>query len=80
MRMTTPHGTELTVFTPKNRTFILIPYTNKAFRDVSTFTLAVDTLPQVFADSGVYALTVSFAGELTATRMCRVRYDGVASG
>ena len=78
--MSVPHGTQLTVFTPKGRSVVLIPYSIKAFRDVETLTLAVDTLPQVFADSGVYALTVSFEGELTASEMCRVRYNESAIG
>jgi len=73
LRMTVPHGTQLTVFTPKGRSVVLIPYGMKAFRDVETLTLAMDTLPHVFSDSGVYALTVSSEGELTASEMCRVR-------
>ena len=73
LRMSVPHGTQLTVFTPTGRSVVLIPYGTKAFRDVETLTLAMDTLPHVFSDSGVYALTVSSEGELTASEMCRVR-------
>jgi len=73
LRMSVPHGTQLTVFTPEGRSVVLIPYGTKAFRDVETFTLAMDTLPHVFSDSGVYTLTVSSEGELTASEMCRVR-------
>jgi len=73
LRMTVPHGTQLTVFPPKGRSVVLIPYGTKAFRDIETLTLATDTLPRVFSDSGVYALTVSSEGELTASEMCRVR-------
>jgi hypothetical protein len=80
LRMSVPHGTQLAVFTPKGRAVILIPYTNKPFRNVATLTLAMDTLPHVFADSGVYALTVSTEGELTASLICRVRYDAAATG
>jgi len=74
LRMTVPHGTQLTVFPPKGRSVVLIPYGTKAFRDIETLTLATDTLPRVFSDSGVYALTVSSEGEVTASEMCRVRY------
>jgi hypothetical protein len=80
LRMSVPHGTQLTVFTPMGRSVVLIPYSVKAFRDVPTLTLAMDTLQHVFSDSGVYALTVSFEGELTASEMCRVRYGDTASG
>jgi hypothetical protein len=80
LRMSVPHGTELTVFTPKGRSVVLIPYGIKTFRNVAALTLAVDTLPHVFADSGVYALTVSVQGDLTASLMCRVRYSDSASG
>jgi len=80
LRMSVPHGSQLTVFTPKGRSVVLIPYSIKAFRDVEHLTLAMDTLPHVFADSGVYALTVSFEGELTASRMCRVRYTSQPTG
>jgi len=80
LRMSVPHGTQLAVFTPKGRAVVLIPYGNKAFRDMETLTLAMDTLPNVFSDSGLYALTVSFEGELTASRMCRVRYEGPPTG
>jgi hypothetical protein len=80
VRMSVPHGSQLTVFTPKSRAVVLIPYSNKAFQNLERLTLAMDTLPHVFADSGVYALTVSFEGELTASLMCRVRYNGRATG
>jgi hypothetical protein len=75
LRMSVPHGTQLTVFTPKGRSVVLIPYSAKAFRDIERLTLAIDTLTQVFGDFGVYALTVSYEGELTASEMCRVRYS-----
>ena len=80
LRMSVPHGSQLTVFTPKSRAVVLIPYSVRAFRDVEHLTLAMDTLPHVFSDSGVYALTVSFEGELTASQMCRVRYTSQPSG
>ena len=80
LRMSVPHGTQLTVFAPKGRSVVLIPYSNRAFRDIERLTLAMDTLPQVFADSGVYALTVSFEGELVASEMCRVRYSESPNG
>jgi hypothetical protein len=75
LKMSVPHGSQLTVFTPKGRSFVLIPYGARAFQDVDHFTLATDTLERVFSDSGVYALTISSEGELSASRMCRVRYS-----
>jgi len=80
LRMSVPHGTQLAVFTPKGRSAVLIPYSNRVFRDIERLTLAIDTLPQVFSDSGVYALTVSFEGELSASQMCRVRYSESPNG
>ncbi len=74
LNMSVPHGSQLTVFTPGGRASVLIPYGARRFQDVARFSLATDTLRNVFADSGVYAVTVSSEGELSATRMCRVRY------
>jgi len=74
MEMSVPHGTQLAVFTPRRGVIILIPYGAKAFQTVARLTLATDTLRHVFADSGVYALTVSTEGEFSASLMCRVRY------
>ena len=59
---------------------VLIPCSAKAFRDVETLTLAVDTLRHVFADSGVDALTLSSEAELSASEMCRVRYGETPKG
>ena len=72
--MSVPHGSQLTVFTPGGRAIVLIPYGARAFQTVARLTLATDTLTHVFADSGVYAVTVSTEGELSASLMCRVRY------
>jgi len=72
--MSVPHGSQLTVFTPKGPAFVLIPYGARPFQNVARFTIATDTLHHVFADSGVYMITVSTEGELTASLMCRVRY------
>jgi hypothetical protein len=72
--MRVPHGTQLTVFTPGGRSFVLIPYGAKSFQSVPHLTLVPDTLRHVFADSGVYAVTISTEGELSASLMCRVRY------
>jgi hypothetical protein len=72
--MSVPHGSQLTVFAPRGRTFVLIPYGARSFQNLARLTLATDTLGQVFADSGVYAVTVSTEGELSASWMCRVRY------
>ena len=80
LRMSVPHGTQLTAFTPKGRSVVLIPYSAKTFRDIERLTLRVDTLPLVFSDFGVYALTVSFEGELSASEMCRVRYSESPNG
>jgi hypothetical protein len=74
LKMSVPHGSQLTVFTPRGHSFVLIPYGAKAFGAVDHFTMATDTLGRVFSDSGVYALTISYEGELSASRMCRVRY------
>jgi hypothetical protein len=72
--MAVPHGSQLTVFTPRGRSVVLIPYSAKGFQDVARLELLTDTLPAVFADSGVYALTISYESELSASRLCRVRY------
>jgi hypothetical protein len=72
--MSVPHGTQLTVFTPHGRAIVLIPYGVRPFANVARLTLATDTLTRVFADSGLYAVTVSTEGELSASQMCRVRY------
>jgi len=74
LRMSVPHGSQLTVFTPNGRAVVLVPYSAKQFQGVERFTLATDTLPAVFTDSGVYALTISSEGELSGSEMCRVRY------
>ena len=72
--MSVPHGSQLTVFPPKGSAVVLIPYGVKSFQAVAQFTLTPDTLSRVFNDSGVYALTVSSEGELSASRMCQFRY------
>jgi hypothetical protein len=72
--MSVPHGSQLTVFPPGGRPVVLIPYGARSFQNVAHLTLVPDTLPHVFADSGVYAITVSTEGELSASLMCRVRY------
>ena len=73
--MSVPHGSQLAVFTPRGQAVVLIPYGARRFQDVAHFTLATDTLGHVFADSGVYAVTISTEGELSASLLCRVRYD-----
>jgi hypothetical protein len=80
LRMSVPHGSQLVVFTPGGPSVVLIPYGAKAFQQVERFTLATDTMPEVFAKPGVYALTVSSEGEFNASLMCRVRYLGSTSG
>jgi len=72
--MSVPHGTQLAVFTPRRGIIVLIPYGAKPFQSVAHLTLATDTLRHVFADSGVYAITISTEGEFSASLMCRVRY------
>jgi len=74
LNMSVPHGSQLTVFTPRGHAVVLIPYGARRFQDIARFTIATDTLARVFADSGVYSLTVSTEGELSASRICRVRY------
>jgi hypothetical protein len=74
--MRVPHGTQLTVFTPNGKPVVLVPYGAKRFEGVRRFTLLPDTMAAVFADSGIYAFTVSYEGELSATQMCRIRYVG----
>jgi hypothetical protein len=74
LEMPVPHGSQLTVFPPGGRTIVLIPYGAKPFQSVARLTIATDTLRDVFADSGVYAVTVSTEDELSASLMCRVRY------
>ena len=74
LRMSVPHGSQLTVFPPGGKAVVLIPYGQRPFQDVARLTLVTDTLPHVFRDSGVYALMVSWEGELTASLICRVRY------
>jgi hypothetical protein len=73
--MSVPHGTQLAIFTPGGRAVVLIPYGVRPFANVAHLTLATDTLTHVFADSGVYTVTVSTEGELSASQMCRVRYS-----
>ena len=82
LKMSVPHGSQLTVFTPHGQSRVLIPYSAKQFQNVESLELVTDTLPGVFADSGVYAVTISYEGELSASRMCRVRYSSpeVAEG
>jgi hypothetical protein len=74
LKMSAPHGSQLTVFTPAGKAVVLVPYGANAFQNVERFALLADTLPAVFTDSGVYAFTVSSEGEVSASRMCRVRY------
>jgi hypothetical protein len=72
--MSVPHGSQLAVFTPRRGVIVLVPYGTKQFQHVARVTLATDTLRHVFADDGLYAITVSSEGELSASLMCRVRY------
>jgi len=72
--MSVPHGSQLAVFTPRRGVIVLVPYGTKQFQHVARLTLATDTLRHVFADDGLYAITVSSEGELSASLMCRVRY------
>jgi hypothetical protein len=72
--MRVPHGSQLAVFTPQRGVIVLVPYGAKQFQHVAHLTLATDTLRHVFADDGLYNITVSSEGELSASLMCRVRY------
>ena len=78
--MSVPHGTQLTVFTPNGKSIVLVPYGARRFQDVRRFMLLPDTMAGVFADSGEYAFTVSYEGELSASQICRVRYVGGSRG
>jgi hypothetical protein len=94
LRMSVPHGEELVVFTPRGRALVLIPFVPKGrslgFRDVERFGVATDRAAgrvtagapaePVFVDSGVYQFIVSEVAEVSASRMCRVRFAGAASG
>ncbi len=73
-------GTQLTVFTPNGKSIVLVPYGARRFQDVRRFMLLPDTMAGVFADSGEYAFTVSYEGELSASQICRVRYVGGSRG
>ncbi len=90
LRMRVPHGSELSVFTPKGRALVIVPYRAKraqpgqGFAWIERVALATDTIAgrvspgstpeRVFADSGVYVLSVSSEAELSASLVCRVRY------
>lgn len=76
LKLQVPHGSQLAVFTPKRGAVVLIPYGAKQFQYAAVLTLSTDTLPHVFADSGVYLITISSEAELSASLMCRVRYSG----
>ena len=78
LTMQVPHGSQLAVFTPKHGAIILIPYGAKQFQYMPALALSTDTLSQVFADSGLYLITISSEAELSASLMCRVRYAGKA--
>jgi hypothetical protein len=75
VRMRVPHGSQLTVFPPKGQPVVLIPYGVQSFARVARLTVATDTLPRVFSESGLYALSVSTEGELSASLVCRIRYE-----
>jgi len=93
VRLIVPHGGELTVFTPRGRALVVVPYVAKTagvdptstFRYVQNVTMRTDTLTgrvspalpaePVFADTGVYVVSVSEEAELSASRVCRVRFS-----
>ena len=93
VRLAVPHGGELTVFTPRGRALVVVPFVAKrpgqdpasTFRYVRNVTLRTDTiagrvtpalpLEPVFTDTGVYIVTVSEEAELSASRVCRVRFS-----
>jgi hypothetical protein len=75
--MAVPHGSELSVFTPNGKSFVLNSYGARQFQNVRRFTLLPDTMFGVFVDSGEYAFTVSYEGALSSL-ICRVRYVGAA--
>jgi hypothetical protein len=92
VRMTVPHGGEMTVFTPKGRVLVVVPFVAKTvgmdpartFRYVENVALRTDTvagrrapgspLEPVFTDTGVYVVSISEEAELSASRVCRVRF------
>jgi len=69
-----PHGTPTGRLHSRRSRGCAHPYGVRPFANVAHLTLATDTLTHVFADSGVYAVTISTEGELSASLMCRVRY------
>lgn len=89
LRMTVPHGAELSVFTPGGRVLVVVPFEARAtrqgrgFGDVERLVLHVDSVvgrarpeiaaERVFVDSGVYVVRVSEEAEIAASRTCRVR-------
>jgi hypothetical protein len=73
LQMRIPHGSQLTVFQPRGQAVVLIPYGVQSLERLARLTLATDTMQQVFADSGIYALVVSSETELSASQLCRVR-------
>jgi len=91
LRMSVPHGAELSVFTPQGRSLVIVPFVRKgtdpphsgfAYRerltlwtDTVTGRVTAGSVPErVFKDSGAYMLRVSEESEVSASRVCRVRY------
>jgi hypothetical protein len=89
LRMTVPHGAELSIFTPRGRALVVIPFEARVtrrgggFGDVERLVLHTDRVAgrarpemapeRVFVDSGVYLVRISSEAELAASRTCRVR-------
>ena len=92
LRMSVPHGAELSVFTPHGRALVVVPFLAKAsqpagtgFQWIERYAIGTDTVTgrvspmsqpeRVFIDSGVYLLRVSEEAELSASRVCKVRFQ-----
>jgi hypothetical protein len=93
LRMSAPHGGELSVFTPGGKALVVVPFEAgrslpgaRGFRDLDRYTVSTDTVTgrvtpmsraeRVFTESGIYVLRVSEEAEVSASRVCRVRYEG----
>ena len=92
LRMDTPHGGELGVFTPRGRYLYVVPFSARSPRGtpgfdwvprlrLSTADATAGVTPTgpkqpIFADSGTYQFQVSQVAEVSASLVCRVVFVG----